>query len=903
MPRKAAVEIDTIFDVIKDYPIFDETTGLLNEERRPVWNEIVKNEAVALKNIARHNLHQKVYNNTKNIQTRLRQHQKKTISASKKTKIKNDVEVPKYDIQRELIELKFSEKYKDVIHQVTSYPFSVSYWYPEQVKLGKDMAQYTDYQTFIFIFQDVIYRNDPERESTMDKLCLVILCAIDVKNIYPFYQTISKEAFNQNFVKKFLREIIKSKFPLPAKICLPFAYVFVNSLSLVFNKCSFEEYLHRVFNQLKHGVSDEVESEINTIIIIDFAQFFLVISRQEFETEAARKFFLFCVIYLATLPDLERFELAVVDLFTLLNSTFQTDMTKKIKQNFISKFTPDITCFYEQMSTFSEDSRSVYGFLREEQLGDWKIDCQHELSIYVEALEARAHEKAKAQKNLPLFNHPNGHFSSKISKFFLYILKIFPFWIQAVPLSSSDTSFFAINYVRKIFPQQELVFDDIFQKHLIFLSKQIDRGRGVIEKLRHKKLPKSDINVSDHSYLSHQENWMGKNDCGESNDFDETGNEQLQIFDRKDSLHHEYDYVHRDSFSSLEKSDLDETFDQNKSHFYSTPIKNHPEEYQASSTKENSPYKPNKKQKLSREKKGQYVSQFAALRAHYSMKAKKKLKMDVQIRSACKFAAKTVDGSKYSIHESSVFDSLAEIFSFMCRNFKSFEMFCKNIECTSQQCFFLAIFDFCKNGKVQTIYKHRAIILKHCGTVTDSHIDINEPPGKFLSTMLNENIENHFILYRNISCSNCNLQYKEYIANLEIKDQSFHVTKLNEYLESFIKVKACQICSHENISLLDCQVGEFLSINLEHYEFETFLNVVPECLDVSDKIKFLLTGAITSKKQKDGKKHYTAFCRSSDGQWYKRDNTEKVKQGCIKSYPRVTLSVIFYILYNDAPKS
>lgn len=51
------------------------------------------------------------------------------------------------------------------------------------------------------------------------------------------------------------------------------------------------------------------------------------------------------------------------------------------------------------------------------------------------------------------------------------------------------------------------------------------------------------------------------------------------------------------------------------------------------------------------------------------MKSKSKNKVDIPIRSGCKFGTRSIDNVKYQIRESSVFDSIAEIFCFMCQKY------------------------------------------------------------------------------------------------------------------------------------------------------------------------------------------------------------------------------------------
>lgn len=95
------------------------------------------------------------------------------------------------------------------------------------------------------------------------------------------------------------------------------------------------------------------------------------------------------------------------------------------------------------------------------------------------------------------------------------------------------------------------------------------------------------------------------------------------------------------------------------------------------------------REKLNKGRKGQYVSKFPAFKSCHVLKAKSRVKTEIQIRSGCKLGPKMIEGHKFQIRESSVFDALAEIFHFMCKNYKGFDIFCETSRCKDlQSCFF-----------------------------------------------------------------------------------------------------------------------------------------------------------------------------------------------------------------------
>lgn len=243
MPRVAAVTIPTIFEVVKRYPIFDDITSNLKTETELVWTHIIKENEESLKNLKKHNLHQKIYYNTKNIQSDLKKYQH--IRSAKK-KIVKKTPVTHQEILSQFLEIKFSEKYSNSLHQVTASPFSLFYWLPEQKNLARELALYTEFSACLFIVQNII-QEVTVGERLSNSLFFLILSTSYENQVYPLYQTVTEEANENCFIKKFLRETLKNQLPVSANISVPFLFVHANCASLVFNKSQLSEYLENVF--------------------------------------------------------------------------------------------------------------------------------------------------------------------------------------------------------------------------------------------------------------------------------------------------------------------------------------------------------------------------------------------------------------------------------------------------------------------------------------------------------------------------------------------------------------------------------------------------------------------------------------------------------------------------------
>lgn len=524
----------------------------------------------------------------------------------------------------------------------------------------------------------------------------------------------------------------------------------------------------------------------------------------------------------------------------------------------------------------------------------------------------------------------------------IQLLKIYPFWAQMN--ADSDSTDFAIRHTQEILNSQKvsgkLNIIDFTTRHLQTIENLTDKGRIVIENLTHKQLPKSSTDMGNHSYLSHQENWMGKNNFESS-----ALHNEPSVLDSNNSQRPDvnYDENLNMSWSSIDKKTVsDETFEYNSDSdsfeklntsemaFHSTPIKegtqaiiNDDKTFKNSddvmskpsgqySKKVSTCFKLKEKQKNNQ--KGQFVSRFPGFKACHALKVKSRVKSEIQIRSGCKLGPQKIVKINYKIRESSIFDSLAEIFCFMCKNLKGFDNFCESTRCADlQSCFLNAIHAFCKNGKAPMMYKCRGQILYAFGQVTETSrvIDIIDAPGRFLSKMLvgdNANInfkknahdrENkHFSVKQLKKCMQCSFENKTLVITLELTSENISISDLNEHIHEFFLNTTCNVCLEKTLHT-EYILGTFLAINVERYNIAVFFNHLPKSLKILST-EYILSGIISVKNAKNSEnKHYTAFCRSSDDHWFERDNTNKPKQGYIKSPPRITLAMVFYILADD----
>lgn len=219
-----------------------------------------------------------------------------------------------------------------------------------------------------------------------------------------------------------------------------------------------------------------------------------------------------------------------------------------------------------------------------------------------------------------------------------------------------------------------------------------------------------------------------------------------------------------------------------------------------------------------------------------------------------------------------------------------------------------AIHAFYKSGKPTTVYSYRAHILKVYGETTGTFLDIVDTPGDFLSKILSGKHpktsvqicrNRHFSVKTSQSCADCHYLDEKllFVSNMQV--QNFHVSKLSEYVQTVFLNTECEKCRMDTLETEynEDGFGKFLAIDVEDYNVPVFLEHIPTSIKIWDGLEYILSGVLNVSTSKNTKKNdYTAFCRTSDGRWYERDNTVKPKSSCLKSSPRIELAMIFYVL-------
>ena len=199
----------------------------------------------------------------------------------------------------DLLTMKFNAEYCSVIKEICTLPFSITYWYPDQINLWKDLSLYTNYSASFIILGELVEDAIIGNKCEENVFLMSITLNINIK-IISFFQILSNDLRNPTVLKPFLRQILKNNVPSPSSICISFSYALLDNVSKVLNLCSFQEYILECFKCIKEGIDIDLKTLIYIMDLI-----FIVNRWDIFNTSELKKFVLSCIIFLSTARNLK----------------------------------------------------------------------------------------------------------------------------------------------------------------------------------------------------------------------------------------------------------------------------------------------------------------------------------------------------------------------------------------------------------------------------------------------------------------------------------------------------------------------------------------------------------------------------------------------------------------------
>ena len=447
----------------------------------------------------------------------------------------------------------------------------------------------------------------------------------------------------------------------------------------------------------------------------------------------------------------------------------------------------------------------------------------------------------------------------------------------------------AINHLKTLDKLQNSV-PNFVADHIDKLKICAESGREYLSNLN--VINKTDMAVKSYECLKFEENWMGKNIIIEDSFI------ESDIKIKHDSAD-ETDNSSQSSESVFSLSDNELFYGEN----HSTPTKqdklnNFSKFYNKKyEKKQNKNFKNHSASKIELEKSTlkkkntrvpKYTVPFPSLSIMHNQQLSRNNLAQKFIANAKGLAPYSFHKSVFTIDNTSLFDSIAELIGFAYRNIKDFQKFCKSVDCKNKYCFLKVIIHWCNKPDHKILYSKRAEILFRNADVEGTRICIKDKLGTFF----NKIFENHSALEKTCICEKCNTKQCEEIKILQISHENVS-GKLQNEIDKYLlsnKNSKCQNCSSSLNVTYNCP--PYFFIDLEDSKLNIYLNVLPKYLILNGK-KYMLSGVVGYKDGAD--RTYTAYTRTVSGNWKEINPLLRTKIKLLLTIPSINIGMVLYI--------
>lgn len=221
--------------------------------------------------------------------------------------------------------------------------------------------------------------------------------------------------------------------------------------------------------------------------------------------------------------------------------------------------------------------------------------------------------------------------------------------------------------------------------------------------------------------------------------------------------------------------------------------------------------------------KGRYVTP-TMLQVHHSQAKTKNQNglKDLFIKNG-KGGKTKIKKDTYYLDDTSIIDTISEIFSFCYKFLKDFTLFCdsQSCDCPKDLCFIEAIKNLSKAKNLESFYTKRATLLLNHGKLVVDKISCDDYCGDFYSKLLNR----HFMIIEKISCSECHAVYEFRRSVLKsfsgTENCSFDQSKFESQIKKRLFMRRfCQECN--SIVSNDHILDNYMALDIEHTKWSIF---------------------------------------------------------------------------------
>ena len=484
----------------------------------------------------------------------------------------------------------------------------------------------------------------------------------------------------------------------------------------------------------------------------------------------------------------------------------------------------------------------------------------------------------------------------------------FPIWTSLLPRSDQNLNLYTSNalHQKKIISfKNSMRIPDFLECHIEQLSSLSEKG---MEFLCDKNKVDIDLNSEKESIyycLRLEENWMGKNDVDneeetilekEDTQFIENNNnvlkpkeeEEEDIYDDFDNFFMENISGHSTPINKNNKTNDElatiKNFVKNKF----LKIKKEIDDRNVEETKHKTHL--NKKENDTPKTYGKYVVPFPALSILHEQQSNQNGLKGRFLKNGKALAPFNFNKKIYKLENTSVFDSIVELFSHAFRNINDFQSFFLKNKSIDNLNFVNIIVDWCKTGSYTKIYNKRGLILYKHAHIENLRIRNEDNIEAFLSKIA----PSHHSYEKKLVCDHCNSNIVESSNVFQFNQMSLDIIKHleEEMIKYFPSNSHCTKCNTLQMCLYD--FGSYLIIDLEMFNLKLPLNIFPSTINIQ-KNKFILAGLIGYSNIEDKDKTYIAYTKPITGFWRELNSDSRKIMKVLHKIPFVYVGILMYV--------
>lgn len=225
---------------------------------------------------------------------------------------KYEVRMNSKDIVEEIIWMKSQKKWSDILLQINDFPFSVIFATSEQIDFWINASSRPGINVSVDAAGRFVKKIKFEGDISSHIFLYIISTSVGGK-IYPLFQFIS-EYQAANFIKHCIEFWLRRGAPVPKECVMDHSSALLNATCSAFNKCTYKQYLARIYDALLNNKINEFDCFLR----IDIAHLIKSITRWKCFDQCDAKvkdFYIRIIGYLSTVTSLDEF-------FDIIQSTF-----------------------------------------------------------------------------------------------------------------------------------------------------------------------------------------------------------------------------------------------------------------------------------------------------------------------------------------------------------------------------------------------------------------------------------------------------------------------------------------------------------------------------------------------------------------------------------------------------